>query len=510
MDTAQTNASNNNVDLSGLLNSLPSSVGSMLKAGGNVAQKKADIDVQSQDALAQKTTPINQAYEQQIQKQGATQEKIAGQLGQPFQVPQETVSDYGQLGGIVAMLGVMLGKSGKQSATNVLAAIDGTLKGYQQGRKDMIATAQKEFDTNMKRLQAEAQNAAAMLENATKLRAVNLDKANQEVAQLKAHALQGIASSDYIVQNADKAMQLAVSLKNSATNAGQLALQVQKLNNEIVAQDPQGLYTRNPKTGELQLVPGSAGKQKFGAPIVDPNKASAAGARDRFGYGNIVAVNLNEAVGSINNIVNLPFKVTTGAFQGRNTSGLLDAPLGALTNNLTKEDVQRYNVEISNFGKFAARVVSGGRVVPASVQQGFEEQYKIREGDKPLTVLTKMAMMRQTLERAAQVYLADPNTAEGTKEIYRQGLIDIKESIPFTVNEVNKFANSRDNKTTFSQVFPQYGLSAQQPSSSQPSTSSATKTMPTDERLNAYVAAHPEFGGDINKAKEFLRTQGYK
>ena len=276
MDTAQTNASNNNVDLSGLLNSLPSSVGSMLKAGGNVAQKKADIDVQSQDALAQKTTPINQAYEQQIQKQGATQEKIAGQLGQPFQVPQETVSDYGQLGGIVAMLGVMLGKSGKQSATNVLAAIDGTLKGYQQGRKDMIATAQKEFDTNMKRLQAEAQNAAAMLENATKLRAVNLDKANQEVAQLKAHALQGIASSDYIVQNADKAMQLAVSLKNSATSAGQLALQVQKLNNEIVAQDPQGLYTRNPKTGELQLVPGSAGKQKFGASIVDANKAGEA------------------------------------------------------------------------------------------------------------------------------------------------------------------------------------------------------------------------------------------
>ena len=276
MDTAQTNASNNNVDLSGLLNSLPSSVGSMLKAGGNVAQKKADIDVQSQDALAQKTTPINQAYEQQIQKQGATQEKIAGQLGQPFQVPQETVSDYGQLGGMVAMLGVMLGKSGKQSATNVLAAIDGTLKGYQQGRKDMIATAQKEFDTNMKRLQAEAQNAAAMLENATKLRAVNLDKANQEVAQLKAHALQGIASSDYIVQNADKAMQLAVSLKNSATSAGQLALQVQKLNNEIVAQDPQGLYTRNPKTGELQLVPGSAGKQKFGTSTVDANKAGEA------------------------------------------------------------------------------------------------------------------------------------------------------------------------------------------------------------------------------------------
>ena len=263
-----------NVDVSNLLGGLPSSISSMLKASGDVAQKKADIDVQTQKALIEKTAPINEAYRKQVEQQGQTQQKIAGQLAQPFQVPQETASDYGQLGGMVAMLGVLLGKSGKQSATNVLSAIDGTLKGYQQGRKDMIAASQKEFDTNMKRLQAEATNAAAMLENITKLRSVDLEKANQEVAQLKAIFTQSIASSDNIVQNAPKAMELANSLKNANTNAGQLALRQAEFNRKLlepVVQAPGGPAMRMDKDGNLVPIPGSEGMTKFGASSKNAN-----------------------------------------------------------------------------------------------------------------------------------------------------------------------------------------------------------------------------------------------
>ena len=38
----------------------------------------------------------------------------------------------------------------------------------------------------------------------------------------------------------------------------------------------------------------------------------------------------------------------------------------------------------------------------------------------------------------------------------------------------------------------------------------ATKTMPSTEKLQAYTNAHPEFGGDINKARKYLSEQGYK
>jgi hypothetical protein len=158
----------------------------------------------------------------------------------------------------------------------------------------------------------------------------------------------------------------------------------------------------------------------------------------------------------------MPFKVNSGPFQGENSKGLFSAPLGVLANTIAPEDVQRYNTEIANFGKFASRIISGGRVVPAGTQQQFDEQYKIKQGDKPLTVLTKIAQMRQTLERASEVYLADPNTASDMKKLYQKGLEDIRSAIPFTVNDVNKFANERNNKVTFEQRFPTYGFGSTQ------------------------------------------------
>lgn len=490
-----------------------------------IAGKQAESNLAMENAKRKEAT-MRPLQEAKVARIGQTEEQQAGiskELNTPFQVPQETVADFSALGGLVGIMGVMLGTSGKMSAQNVLNSATGILDGYKKGRADVIAQKQKEFEANMKRLNALSSQIQNELKTYMDKAAVKDQTAQLSLDAAAAEGANGIVAAVVKGQSAFEIQKMNQSLANSSRAAQnhvdtilmQLAKDQESRNQqeqtrlrqrELLRLEDGSLVLYDKSSNTYEAAPEELTKAaKLGA-----GGKGAAGAGDRFGFGNIVAVNLNEAVGSITNIVNLPFKVTTGAFQGRNTSGLLDAPLGALTNNLTKEDVQRYNAEISNFGKFASRVVSGGRVVPASVQQGFEEQYKIREGDKPLTVLTKIAMMRQTLERAAQVYLADPNTPEGTKEIYRQGLKDIEEFIPFTVNDVNKFANQRDNKVTFTQVFPQYGFGGEKPPSAQSGAGAATKTMPTDERLNAYVAAHPEFGGDINKAKEFLRSQGYK
>jgi hypothetical protein len=204
------------------------------------------------------------------------------------------------------------------------------------------------------------------------------------------------------------------------------------------------------------------GKADERAARVAKATAAKAGIGDKYGFGDIVATNLNEAVGTISNIVNLPYDVTSGVFQGRNTTNLLFAPLGALTNELTSEDVQRYNKEIKNFGKFASRVVSGGRVVPAGVQKDFEDQFVIREGDSPLTVLTSLAQMRQVMERAAEVKIKSASTDPGLKQLYVDGLEVVRSSIPFTVNDINRFANQRDKNKTFSDMFTEYGLGGQQ------------------------------------------------
>ena len=53
-------------------------------------------------------------------------------------------------------------------------------------------------------------------------------------------------------------------------------------------------------------------------------------------------------------------------------------------------------------------------------------------------------------------------------------------------------------------------LQRKHPAQSEGGGAAASKPMPTGEKLEAYTRAHPEFGGDQEKAKEFLRSQGYQ
>jgi hypothetical protein len=288
-----------------------------------------------------------------------------------------------------------------------------------------------EFDKNFKVLQAKVESAKQELEEAMRLRMYD-QRAGEEAIAI------AVARSE------------SPFIKESVARVG-----VQKTINTL---------NDTLKTVEtmVKLQNDLQGKADERAARVAKATAAKAGIGDKYGFGDIVATNLNEAVGTISNIVNLPYDVTSGVFQGRNTTNLLFAPLGALTNELTSEDVQRYNKEIKNFGKFASRVVSGGRVVPAGVQKDFEDQFVIREGDSPLTVLTSLAQMRQVMERAAEVKIKSASTDPGLKQLYVDGLEVVRSSIPFTVNDINRFANQRDKNKTFSDMFTEYGLGGQQ------------------------------------------------
>ena len=384
----------------------------------------------------EKFSKEDKQYAQSIEKQMLAEPK--------FEPTQDNAMELGGIFSLIASVGVGLGGGGKLSSLNALNAMGGMLKGWQSGRKDLFEKEQKIFDKELSRIKTINDRLLKNLEQYFKLRVTD-----KEAALLKA---QEIASE----------------------NPGVIAAQVNAGQADIAYQTAKS-YSKG-----VMEIKSAAIKHSLSSKNTD-----------RYGFGNIIATNLNEAVGSISNIVNLPESSTTGFFQGRNTSGLLFAPLGAMSNQLTTEDVQRYNAEIGNFGKFASRVVSGGRVVPVTVQKDFEDQYKVREGDSPLTVLTRLAQMRQTLERASEVYISSSTTDEGLKDIYRRGLDDIRRSIPFTVNDINNFANDRDKKKTFADMFKEYGLDKGQvaPVATAPSPAAAKPTL--KEFLDAAKQKNP-------------------
>ena len=122
-----------------------------VKAGAEAEQK---ILEQTSMLKQKEMEPLIAQERAKRQEFAGRQKEISTELTKPFQVPQATMADYASMGGMLAIIGTMFGGAGKQPAAQSLAAMTGTLDGYQKGRKDLIDRSFKEFEANMKRLQA--------------------------------------------------------------------------------------------------------------------------------------------------------------------------------------------------------------------------------------------------------------------------------------------------------------------------------------------------------------------
>jgi hypothetical protein len=393
-----------------------------------------------------------------------------------FNPDQQNAQTLAAVFSIIGAAGFLLGGNNKNTAKSALAAMNGMAEGYAKGRDQYAKDQRLAFDTNQKALRGTLDSLEKAFTYELEQNKNDLESAtrNAKIAALERDASfinanidkYGLVSTLEQLRSNNKRLQTVMDALDKQEKAYAAEMQKEWFANETkkaitaAAQNKVELEDRLRREREERNREDTQRFQLQMARFRVENRPEKGGGTsgDKFGFGDIIATNLNEAVGTIANIVNLPHDVTGGIFQGRNTSGLLMAPLGVLAQELTDEDVQRYNKEIKNFGKFASRVVSGGRVVPASVQKDFEDQFVINKGDSPLSVLTSLAQMRQTLERAIEVKLKSSSTDPGLKTLYQDGLDVIRNSIPFTVNDVNTFANQRDKKKTFSQMFGEYGF----------------------------------------------------
>ena len=162
-----------------------------------------------------------------------------------------------------------------------------------------------------------------------------------------------------------------------------------------------------------------------------------------------LAVNATEFVRTLQNITDLPAESTSGVFGGKTAGSLFTAPVEAAANTLTTDSVQRYNSEMGGLGNHLAWMVSGGLSPSVSVQEKFDSILKIKEGDSPATVLTKLARARQEAENVLAVKMKSRLMSPEMKEMLKGLDDDLRKTIPFSVSDVNKWANAKNKKETF-------------------------------------------------------------
>jgi len=117
---------------------------------------QAEEDKARSDLELAKMAAVTKAETESADRLGTAQKKYETELEKnpfpTFQPTQEDAMSYGQLGSMIATLGVMLGAGGKASAKVALGSMSGMMSGWQKGRKDLWDRESKTFEKEVQKL----------------------------------------------------------------------------------------------------------------------------------------------------------------------------------------------------------------------------------------------------------------------------------------------------------------------------------------------------------------------
>jgi hypothetical protein len=440
---------------------VPDGFGALLAKSNEAAKPELEKQQAAEEEFAKQKADVMVAKAKEIAKskqagiggEMAVYKKYDKELMAPaptIQYSPDTAQGMQSLAVLLPLAGAMMGGKGLLSGIGAMNAMSGVLEGHRQGNQDRIALEQKNFEQKMNEWKIHMEQVKGAFDRALQMAKLNASGAQ---AQLEAK-----------LAELDAPLLLADVKRNGISNAAQRNLNTIDKMTTMIEQAQSRLYSGSNlapvaivgKDGKPELITRQEFDRRRAAGETMTPAPTGRAAGDAYGFNEIVTTAANEAAASINNIVTMSPEVSTGLFGGRTTTNLFTAPLDALTNTLTSESVQRYNVEINNFGKFIAQLQKGGRAVTNADILNSSAQFAIKTGDKPLTVLTRLAEMRQAAERAIDVRIASPKTPDSLKQILLKNKEDIQNAIPFTVNEVNKFAAKQNESDTFLDIIKDF------------------------------------------------------
>lgn len=165
-----------------------------------------------------------------------------------------------------------------------------------------------------------------------------------------------------------------------------------------------------------------------------------------------IVTSANEAIKELKNVVQLPMSASTGWLAGRGQStGITGATKEVLANKATSQEVQLYNVMSSGIQRNLASIEAVG-LMPSGSLTHMMDAVIMREGDTNLTKAAKLAQTRQIIEAGLEPILSNPRVEEEKKDFIRKMINQVKESVPFTQQDIIKLAESGDSKATLGSI----------------------------------------------------------
>lgn len=220
----------------------------------------------------------------------------------------------------------------------------------------------------------------------------------------------------------------------------------------------------------------------------------------------------NEAGLDVHNLSLLPAGVSSGILGVGGSPGhsLFSITGAALKNTLAPEETQAYNKIITGLAQNIAATEAGGLQSSQARVKSFDSLL-LQPGDTMLTKLQSMANMRQNVEKAIEVKLASSHIPQEQKDILRGVQDQLKQDVPFSVEDVIKLQRGNNPSMSFADIINQKGLrknSALPQSTGVPRSTSADNA-PATEPGNAPPGAIAMLKSNPSLAAAFKAKYGY-
>jgi hypothetical protein len=446
------------------MSGLPGEVRAASKTRQLAAKAQSDVDQILATKQRETYEPIESRYREQVVAGQKQVGDIGQQLATPFEVPKETVADFSALGGLVAIAGAMLGSSGKQSANNVLASMTGIVSGYKKGRADMISQAFKEFETNMKRLQALSTNAQTQLELASKLSATDKEAAKLKFAEIAAQYNGSIVAAKVAGEDAFTALTAANTIKQTNLSASSNAQRIiewnagaetRRLQELKVKQDVEMgpvktykgedgfLYNVNELTGEVKKIEGSQGL----TPPSGRGAGVAGGGAVQFRYNTAMASAATLLGYEIENLASSPIGANlpvAGELITKPETSVTGAAVGLLSQSITPAEDRALQQVHAGVVRAVATIEASGR--PSGATEGAIKKLdsiRPRAGDSKINHYLYLAMLKQVTEIAVK----DLQSAGATESQLQQAKSvrdNVAGLITWDVSDINKILRGKN------------------------------------------------------------------
>ena len=154
----------------------------------------------------------------------------------------------------------------------------------------------------------------------------------------------------------------------------------------------------------------------------------------------------NEALGDVQNIMEMPATVSRGMLPNESADSVLGITKDMLRRKLSSESTQRYQVMSTGIQRNLAAIEATGLGQVGGLTKQMDTVI-IQPGDTTETALSKMAQIRQIVVNGLTPLLDNPRVAPKQKEGIKQYIDSLQKAIPFTQHDITMLSKGKDGAT---------------------------------------------------------------